>query len=126
MDCRGAPFSRVLCPWNSLGKNNWSGLPFPSPGIPPNPGIKPGSPSSQAGSSLLSHQGSPRRSHFVIIFFPRHNTFHFGFVLMITSRFYSLSQSAAGDGVCFLKVPQLETHTALYPRVHWLCLPRQV
>ena len=29
------------------------------------------------------------------IFFPCHNTFHFGFVLMITSRFYSLSQSAA-------------------------------
>ena len=52
------------------GQEYWSGLPFPSPGIPPNPGIKPGSPSSPAGSSLLSHQGSPRRSHFVIIFFP--------------------------------------------------------
>ena len=32
----------------------WSGLPFPSPGDPPNPGIKPRSPALQA----LSHQGS--------------------------------------------------------------------
>ena len=28
----------------------WSGLPFPSPGDLPNPGIKPGSPALQAGS----------------------------------------------------------------------------
>ena len=28
----------------------WSGLPFPSPGYPPNPGIKPGSPALQADS----------------------------------------------------------------------------
>jgi len=32
----------------------WSGLPFPSPGDLPHPGIKPGSPTPQAG---LSHQG---------------------------------------------------------------------
>ena len=36
----------------------WSGLPFPSPGNLPNPGIKPRSPASQA-DSLPSHQGSP-------------------------------------------------------------------
>ena len=29
----------------------WSGLPFPSPGDLPNPGIKPGSPALQASSS---------------------------------------------------------------------------
>ena len=29
----------------------WSGLPFPSPGDLPNPGIKPGSPALQADSS---------------------------------------------------------------------------
>jgi len=36
----------------------WSGLPFPPPGDPPNPGIEPMSPMSpalQANSSLLSH-----------------------------------------------------------------------
>ena len=30
----------------------WSGLPFPSPGDLPNPGIKPGSPTLQTDSSL--------------------------------------------------------------------------
>ena len=30
----------------------WSGLPFPSPGDLPDPGIKPGSPALQAGSLL--------------------------------------------------------------------------
>ena len=39
----------------------WSGLPFPPPGGPPNPGIEPGSPASpaiQADTLPLSHQGS--------------------------------------------------------------------
>ena len=33
----------------------WSGLPFPSPGDLPNPGIEPGSPALQADSLLLIH-----------------------------------------------------------------------
>ena len=37
----------------------WSGLPFPSPGHLPDPGIVPGSPGLQADSLPLSHQGSP-------------------------------------------------------------------
>ena len=40
----------------------WSGLPCPSPGDLPNPGIKlrsSASPALQADSLLLSHQGSP-------------------------------------------------------------------
>ena len=36
-----------------------SGLPFPSPGDLPDPGIKPVSPAFQADSLLLSHQGRP-------------------------------------------------------------------
>ena len=36
----------------------WSGLPFPSPGDLPDPGIKPGSPTLQVDSLLLSHWGS--------------------------------------------------------------------
>ena len=36
----------------------WSGLPLPSPGDLPNPGIKPVSPVWQANSLLLSHLGS--------------------------------------------------------------------
>ena len=35
--------ARLLCPRNSPGKN-WSGLPFPSPGDFPDPGIEPESP----------------------------------------------------------------------------------
>ena len=37
----------------------WSGLPFPSPGDLPNPGIKPGSPSLQADSLLSEPSGKP-------------------------------------------------------------------
>ena len=33
--------ARLLCPWNFLGKNTWSGLPFSSPGDLPNPGTEP-------------------------------------------------------------------------------------
>ena len=37
----------------------WSGLPFPSPGHLPTPGIKPKSPTLHAVSLPLRHQGSP-------------------------------------------------------------------
>ena len=39
----------------------WSGLPFPSPGDLPNPGIKPVSPALRADSLRLYHLGSPLR-----------------------------------------------------------------
>ena len=46
-------------------KEYWSGLPFPSPGDFPNPGIEPGSPALQADSLPLSHQGMcVETSHF--------------------------------------------------------------
>ena len=37
----------------------WIGLPFPSPGDLPNPGIEPGSPALQADSLLTELQGKP-------------------------------------------------------------------
>ena len=43
-------FSRQEC---------WSGLPFPSPGDLPDPGIESRSPALQADALPLSHQGSP-------------------------------------------------------------------
>ena len=58
MDCR--------LPGQSMGfprQEHWIGLPLPSPGDLPHPGIKPASPVSpalQADSLLLSHQGSPK------------------------------------------------------------------
>ena len=39
----------------------WSGMPFPSPGDLPNPGIEPGSPALQGASLPLSHLESPSR-----------------------------------------------------------------
>ena len=38
----------------------WSGLPVPSPGDLPDPGIKPGSPALQADSSLSEPLGKPK------------------------------------------------------------------
>ena len=37
----------------------WSGLPFPSPGDLPHPGIKPGSPASQADALPSEPPGNP-------------------------------------------------------------------
>ena len=38
----------------------WSGLPFPSPGDLPDPGIKPGSPALEAYTLTSEPQGSPK------------------------------------------------------------------
>ena len=43
----------------------WSGLPFPSAGDLPNPGIEPGSPVLQATLYQLSHQESPYYSRYL-------------------------------------------------------------
>ena len=40
-------------------QEDWSGLPFPSPGDPPNPGIEPGSPTLRADSLLSELPGKP-------------------------------------------------------------------
>jgi len=39
-------------------QESWSGLPFPTPRDPPDPGIKPKSPALLADYLALSHQGS--------------------------------------------------------------------
>ena len=39
-------------------QESWNGLPFPSPGDLPDPGIKPGSPALQADFHCLTHEGS--------------------------------------------------------------------
>ena len=49
-------------PW-SMGfprQEYWIGLPFPSPGDFPNPGIEPGSPELQADSLLPEPPGKPK------------------------------------------------------------------
>ena len=39
----------------------WSGLPFPSPGDLPDPGVKPGSPALQADSLLTVTREAPKK-----------------------------------------------------------------
>ena len=51
--------ARLLCPWDSPGKNTGVGSRFPSPEDVSDPGIKPVSPALQADSLPLSHRGSP-------------------------------------------------------------------
>ena len=47
--------TKLLCPWQEY----WNGLPFPSPGDLPDPGIEPISPAWLVCSLLLSDQRSP-------------------------------------------------------------------
>ena len=49
-------FSRQEC---------WSGLPFPSPGDLPDPGIKPGSPALQADALLSGPPGKLKFTHVI-------------------------------------------------------------
>ena len=55
-------FARLLCPWDSPGKNTGVELPFPLPEDLPEPEIEPESPVSpvlQADSLPLTHRRSP-------------------------------------------------------------------
>ena len=51
--------TRLLCPWGFSRQEYWSGLLRPPSGDLPNPGIELRSPTLQADSLPLSHQGSP-------------------------------------------------------------------
>ena len=61
-------YPTLVTPWTvacqdpvSMGfprQEYWSGLPFPSPGYLPDPGIEPASLALQADSLPLNHQGS--------------------------------------------------------------------
>ena len=53
---RTAP-ARLFCPWQEL----WSGLPFPSPGNLPHPGIKPASPALAGGFYTTEPLGKPSK-----------------------------------------------------------------
>ena len=74
-------FSRVqlfATPWTvahqaslSMGfsrQEYWSGLPFPSPGNLPDPGVEPGSPTLQADSLPSEPPGEQTPNHALVIF----------------------------------------------------------
>ena len=50
-------------------QEHWSGLPFPSPGGLPDPGIKPGSPALQADSLRSKSPEKPPSVHITYFFF---------------------------------------------------------
>ena len=52
--------ARLLCPWGFSRPEYWIGLPYPSPGDRPYPGIEPGSTALQADSLATELQGKPR------------------------------------------------------------------
>ena len=54
--------ARLLCPWDSPGKEYWSGLLFPSPGDLLDPGIKPRFPALQADCLLSELPGKLREA----------------------------------------------------------------
>ena len=63
--------TRLLCPWGFSKQEFWSGLPFPSPGNFPNPGITPNFPAWQAdclpsgppGALIIETEHLNKRNH---------------------------------------------------------------
>ena len=56
----------------------WSGLPFPSPGDPPHPGIEPRSPALQVDTLPFEQPGKPFGSHGWILLSQHHESWWFG------------------------------------------------
>ena len=54
--------TRLICPWDSPGRNTGVGLPCPSRGNLPNPGIEPGSPALRADTLPSEPPGKPINS----------------------------------------------------------------
>ena len=56
-------------------QEHWSGLPFPSPGDLPDPGIEPISPALQADSLLSEPPGKPEVTFYIILMHISHFMF---------------------------------------------------
>ena len=79
----GLQLTRLLCPWNSPGKNTGVGSHSFHQGTLPNPGIKSGSPSLQAAFSPSEPPGKPNLTPSLNIYY---------FTLMSTTLFSSLQR----------------------------------
>ena len=76
----------LVTPWTityqaplSMGfsrQEDWSGVPFPSPGDPPDPGIKPGSPTFQVDALPTEPPGKPELQIIVICVLPANQQPH--------------------------------------------------
>ena len=56
--------TRLLPPWDFSRQEYWSGLPFPSPGDLPDPGIEPRSPAFQADALTSKPPGKPPMEYY--------------------------------------------------------------
>ena len=78
----------------------WSGLPCPSPGDLPYPGIEPGSPPLQADSLPLSHQRSLTAVQLCFIFDNGRSHLRDPMPLALVSHFLCLQEGLWGPGRC--------------------------
>ena len=58
---------RLLHPWDFSRQEYWSGLPFPSPGDLPHPGIEPRSPALQADALTSEPPGKKEFPHAAVV-----------------------------------------------------------
>ena len=65
---RGLQPTRLLCPWDSPGKNTGVGCHFLLQGNLPNPGIKPGSPALQADALTSELPGKQAKWIFILLY----------------------------------------------------------
>ena len=77
MDC-SPPGSSV----HEILQGYWSGLPFPSPGDIPNPGIEPRSPALQADPVPTELQGKPNKLYIILIIYCVPSMYRFGVNLL--------------------------------------------
>ena len=94
-------------------QENWSGLPFPSLGHIPDPGLEPTSPVSQVDSLLLSYQGFPYVYMCVCIQYIYLCIYLFIYICMYMCVYPFLSPS-------MLKASDLQRY------IFYVCLPRQI
>ena len=59
--CPTPYYPRLLCPWDFPRQEYWHGLPFPSSGDLPDPGIEPTSPALAGGFFITEPSGKPSR-----------------------------------------------------------------
>ena len=96
----------------------WSGLPFPSPGVLPDPGIEIRSPALQTDSLPLSHWGS----HFIYLFFIKFCFIYFWLWWVFVAARALLSFSEWG--LLFVAVRELLTAVAPLVAEHGLWVLR--
>ena len=94
--------ARLLCPWGFPRQEYWSGLPCPSPGYLPKPGIEARSPALQLGSLQSEPPGKPDNVQTVV------QLHSFQMLLRLCSKSLKLGFSIMWTGNCQMYKLDLE------------------